>query len=117
LRGARVRGFAVRFARQTRVAQTIHAMHKSWRFAIFAHQRRVRAARDRNLIAPCQFEQTQRVARGDFDIMISKYGGQREDIQFRRLEREQDRHEIVNAGIGVNNYRFGHKKSLELARA
>jgi len=76
--------------------------------AIRADQRAGRAGGYQDVRAPGDFEHTQRVARGLLDLRVAVHRRHPDDFQFRRAEREQQRHRVVHAGVGVEQDFAGH---------
>ena len=67
-------------------------------------QRMLCSARHRQVAAPGKRNDFQRILQTLTPVDISGHNGQRFDFQFGRIQREEDRHRVIDAWIGVNDH-------------
>jgi hypothetical protein len=83
-------------------AQAVLAVDLRVRVARRPHQRAARSGRDRNVGPPADLEYPERIQRGLLGAGIPENRRDRQHVQLRRAQREQQRHRIVHAGVGVD---------------
>ena len=108
LRRARVRDLTLWLIGVANIAESVFAVNKGRRGVVGADEGRVCAARYRDVIASCKFQEAKGIASCDVNGMITEYGCEGKDIKLGGFQSKEDCHEIVNAGVGVNQDGFGH---------
>ena len=70
----------------------------------------VQATRD--VLAACQREYAQGIARRRLERQVARHGREREQLHLRAREREQDGDRVVHAGVAIDDERRGHRRAV-----